>query len=147
MVHKFHVGPITSDALKTVAVPRGEKEKERKVKHKHRDWSFETGRLCSGTSNATLKSTMDTLVLRCQHTWTVVLPRWGVCRSRDVREALRSSSDSWSALDSSGDSGKYGKSSHLTRKEWKFVISIGYMFINHIFPPGTAESHGNIRGI
>lgn len=61
------------------------------------------------TSTATLKSTMDTLVLRCQHTWTVVLPRWGACRSRDVREALRSSSDSWSMPGSSGDSGKFSK--------------------------------------
>lgn len=28
-----------------------------------------------GTSTATLKSTMETLVLRCQHTCTMVLPR------------------------------------------------------------------------
>lgn len=33
------------------------------------------GQTQSGTSTATLKSTMDTLVLRCQHTCTVVLPR------------------------------------------------------------------------
>lgn len=57
------------------------------------------------TSTATLKSTMETLVLRCQHTCTVVLPRGGAWRSSDVREALRSSSDSWSAtVASSGDS-------------------------------------------
>lgn len=59
----------------------------------------------AGTSTATLKSTMETLVLRCQHTCTIVLPRWGAWRSNEVREALRSSSDSWSAtVTSSGDS-------------------------------------------
>lgn len=57
------------------------------------------------TSTAMLKSTMETLVLRCQHTCTIVLPRCGAWRSREVREALRSSSDSWSAMvASSGDS-------------------------------------------
>jgi len=33
------------------------------------------GHRLNGTSTATLKSTMDTLVLRCQQTCTVVLPR------------------------------------------------------------------------
>lgn len=56
------------------------------------------------TSTATLKSTMDTLVLRCQHTCTMVLPRCGAWRSSEVRDALRSSSDSWSPAASSGDS-------------------------------------------
>ena len=56
------------------------------------------------TSTATLKSTMETLVLRCQHTCTMVLPRCGAWRSNEVREALRSSSDSWSPAASSGDS-------------------------------------------
>lgn len=82
---------------------------------------------------------MDTLVLRCQHTWTVVLPRWGVCRSRDVREALRSSSDSWSALDSSGDSGKCGKNSylnsHCTRKQQKVFFVPYCMYHDKIFFP------------
>lgn len=45
------------------------------------------------TSTATLKSTIETLVLRCQQTCTVVLPRWP-CRSRDERELPSSSSDS-----------------------------------------------------
>lgn len=59
----------------------------------------------AGTSTATLKSTIETLVLRCQHTCTMVLPRCGAWRSSEVREALRSSSDSWSAtVASSGDS-------------------------------------------
>lgn len=62
------------------------------------------------TSTAMLKSTMETLVLRCQHTCTIVLPRCGAWRSSDVREALRSSSDSWSAaVASSGDSTGWGK--------------------------------------
>lgn len=47
---------------------------------------------------------MDTLVLRCQHTCTMVLPRCGAWRSSEVRDALRSSSDSWSPAASSGDS-------------------------------------------
>lgn len=50
---------------------------------------------------------METLVFRCQHTCTMVLPRCGAWRSSDVREALRSSSDSWSAATaSSGDSAR-----------------------------------------
>lgn len=58
------------------------------------------------TSTAILKSTMETLVFLCQQTCTVVLPRWGAWRSSEVRDALRSSSDSWSTVGSSGDSMK-----------------------------------------
>lgn len=60
------------------------------------------------TSTATLKSTIDTLVLRCQQTCTVVFPRWP-CRSRDERELLSSSSDSRSTPPSSASSDKHWK--------------------------------------
>ena len=53
-----------------------------------------------------LKSSMDTLVLRCQHTCTVVLARWGAGFSGGPRRAAESSSDSASAEESSGNSGK-----------------------------------------
>lgn len=66
------------------------------------------------TSTATLKSTMDTLVLRCQHTCTMVLPRCGAWRSSEVRDALRSSSDSWSPAASSGDSAGGRQEGELT---------------------------------
>lgn len=49
---------------------------------------------------------MDTLVFLCQHTCTMVLPRWGVGFSSEVCEAAMSSSDSASAEESSGHSGK-----------------------------------------
>lgn len=58
------------------------------------------------TSTAILKSIIETLVFLCQQTCTVVLPRCGDWRSREVRDALRSSSDSWSTVVSSGDSMK-----------------------------------------
>ncbi len=58
---------------------------------------------------AMLKSSMETLVLRCQHTCAVVLPRLRVFpellpfRGKDVRDPERSSSDSTSdAPDHSG---------------------------------------------
>lgn len=55
-------------------------------------------------------------MLRCQHTCTMVLPRCGAWRSSDVRDALRSSSDSWSATAaSSGDSVGGGKRQRFRR--------------------------------
>lgn len=63
-------------------------------------------RSLAGTSTAMLKSTMDTLVFLCQHTCTMVLPRCGAGRSSEVCEAAVSSSDSASAEESSGHSGK-----------------------------------------
>lgn len=69
-------------------------------------WSCRPGESEADTSTAILKSTMETLVFLCQQTCTVVLPRWGTWRSSEVRDALRSSSDSWSTVDSSGDSMK-----------------------------------------
>lgn len=47
--------------------------KDRGGKEKQGMWQEKTG--ISGTSTAMLKSTMETLVLRCQQTCTVVLPR------------------------------------------------------------------------
>lgn len=69
------------------------------------------------TSTATLKSTIETLVLRCQHTCTMVLPRCGAWRSSEVREALRSSSDSWSTAASSGDSGCGKRQRFITARQ------------------------------
>lgn len=60
------------------------------------------------TSTATLKSTIDTLVLRCQQTCTVVFPRWP-CLSSDERELLISSSDSRSTPPSSDSSENHRK--------------------------------------
>lgn len=62
------------------------------------------------TSTATLKSTMDTLVFLCQHTCTMVLPRCGAGLSGELGAAAASSSDSASAVESSGHSGKVSKS-------------------------------------
>lgn len=61
------------------------------------------------TSTAMLKSTMDTLVFRCQHTCTMVLPRCDAGLSGELGAAA-SSSDSASAVESSGHSGKVSKS-------------------------------------
>lgn len=72
-------------------------------------WGTGTGQgwgFFAGTSTATLKSTMDTLVFLCQHTCTMVLPRWGTGFSRAVLDAVMSSSDSTSTAESSGHSGK-----------------------------------------
>lgn len=55
------------------------------------------------TSTARLWSDIDTLVLRCQHTCMVVLARWCVCLSSEVREEFMSSSDSCSRETSSDD--------------------------------------------
>lgn len=133
--------------------PRRRRERQRGRLNTDTDTDTElwSGTLRCSTSNATLKSTMDTLVLRCQHTWTVVLPRWGVCRSRDVREALRSSSDSWSTLDSSGNSGKCGKSSHLNKKTKEggdiLRLCVLYqMYHGKISLPGAAEYQVNTQG-
>lgn len=71
-----------------------------------RAWSCSSGRSEADTSTATLKSIIETLVFLCQQTCTVVLPRCGDWRSSEVRDALRSSSDSWSTVVSSGDSMK-----------------------------------------
>lgn len=49
---------------------------------------------------------MDTLVFLCQHTCTMVLPRWGVGLSSELCDAAMSSSDSTSTVESSGHSGK-----------------------------------------
>ncbi len=77
----------------------------------------------SGTSTATLKSTMDTLVLRCQQTCTVVLPRWP-WRSRDEREPQSSSSDSSSAPPSSDSSGER-RAVQTRRLAERTVLSLG----------------------
>lgn len=58
-----------------------------------------------GTSTATLWSAMETLVLRYQHTCMVVLARWWLCLSRELREECMSSSDSCSRETSSEDPG------------------------------------------
>lgn len=71
-----------------------------------RAWSCSSGGSEADTSTAILKSIIETLVFLCQQTCTVVLPRWGDWRSSEVRDALRSSSDSWSTGVSSGDSMK-----------------------------------------
>lgn len=71
-----------------------------------RAWSCSSGRSEADTSTAILKSIIETLVFLCQQTCTVVLPRCGDWRSSEVRDALRSSSDSWSTVVSSGDSKK-----------------------------------------
>lgn len=52
---------------------------------------------------------MDTLVFLCQHTCTMVLPRWGAGLSSEVCDAAVSSSDSASTAESSGHSGKVRK--------------------------------------
>lgn len=71
----------------------------------------------AGTSTAKLKSTMDTLVFLCQHTCTMVLPRWGAGLSSEVRDAVTSSSHSASAEETSGRSGKVRRSL-LRDTEW-----------------------------
>lgn len=71
----------------------------------------------AGTSTAMLKSTMDTLVFLCQHTCTMVLPRCGVGLSSEVCEAVMSSSDSASAVESSGHSGEVSKLLLLRNRE------------------------------
>lgn len=71
-----------------------------------RVWSCSSDRSEADTSTAILKSIIETLVFLCQQTCTVVLPRCGDWRSSEVRDALRSSSDSWSTVVSSGDSMK-----------------------------------------
>lgn len=58
-----------------------------------------------GTSTATLWSVMETLVLRYQHTCMVVLARWWLCLSKELREECMSSSDSCSRETSSEDPG------------------------------------------
>ena len=52
---------------------------------------------------------MDTLVFLCQHTCTMVLPRWGAGLSSEVCDAAVSSSDSVSTTESSRHSGKVSK--------------------------------------
>lgn len=69
-------------------------------------WSCSSDCSEADTSTAILKSIIETLVFLCQQTCTVVLPRCGDWRSSEVRDALRSSSDSWSTVVSSGDSMK-----------------------------------------
>lgn len=69
-------------------------------------WSCSADGSEADTSTAILKSIIETLVFLCQQTCTVVLPRCGDWRSSEVRDALRSSSDSWSTVVSSGDSMK-----------------------------------------
>lgn len=71
----------------------------------------------AGTSTATLKSTMDTLVFLCQHTCTMVLPRCGVGLSSEVCEGVMSSSDSASAVEPSGHSGEVSKLLLLRNRE------------------------------
>lgn len=73
---------------------------------RERGWSCSSDRSEADTSTAILKSIIETLVFLCQQTCTVVLPRCGDWRSSEVRDALRSSSDSWSTVVSSGDSMK-----------------------------------------
>lgn len=71
----------------------------------------------AGTSTAMLKSTMDTLVFLCQHTCTMVLPRWGAGLSSEVCDAVMSSSDSASTMESSGHSGEVRKLLLLDNKQ------------------------------
>lgn len=82
---------------------RERKERRQEERTEGRAGSEVWGWVWAGTSTAMLKSTMDTLVFLCQHTCTVVLPRWGAGLSID---AVMSSSDSTSTEESSGHSGK-----------------------------------------
>ena len=79
---------------------------KKEIVTQERAWSCSSDRSEADTSTAILKSIIETLVFLCQQTCTVVLPRCGDWRSSEVRDALRSSSDSWSTVVSSGDSMK-----------------------------------------
>lgn len=76
---------------------------------------------------------MDTLVFLCQHTCTMVLPRWGAGLSSAVCDAVASSSDSASTEESSGHSGKVRRMLLLDseqgdegRRELKHKTATGY---------------------
>lgn len=75
-----------------------------------------------GTSTATLWSAMETLVLRYQHTCMVVLARWWLCLSKELREECMSSSDSCSTETSSEDpgGGEFGSGLRkLCERSWR----------------------------
>lgn len=90
------------------------------------------------TSTATLWSVMETLVLRYQQTCMVVLARWWLCLSRELREECMSSSDSCSTETSSEDPEGEG-SKYLTGSgAWK--VAVGRI------PSGMLESSINRKG-